>query len=121
MSASRGQDDATNPYAPPRAALGGDPARERRALSAGKAFAIVAAGAVLFAALGGAIGFAIGRFAPGYYRVWFPDAIGPDFAPVELGLGLGLTQGFVGGIAVGLVIVLAMALSTRRRDGAVAE
>jgi hypothetical protein len=90
-------------------------------LSAGKAFAIVIAGAVLFSAAGGAIGYAIGRLAPGYYRVWFRASVGPDFDPVQLGLGLGLTQGFVGGIVGGLVIVLAVALSSRRRGGAGGE
>ena len=61
------------------------------------------ASALLFAALGGAIGWALGTLAPNYYRNLYEDGHLPNFGPQQVGLGV--TQGFTGGI-VGLGIVL---------------
>ena len=46
------------------------------------------------AALGTLVGFCLGTFAPGDYKAMFPTyAALPDFEPVGLGIGLGMTQG----------------------------
>ena len=58
-----------------------------------------------FALVGGAIGFALGTYAPDYYRLVFQ--INPE-SPANLpalGLGLGVTQGLGGGLFAGTVIV----------------
>jgi hypothetical protein len=85
-------------------------------MNAPKAFAIILTGALGFALVGGGIGFLIGTFAPDYYYATFQMArwpTGPSFDPVQAGLGLGITQGFVGGTVVGVLVVLAIALAQR--------
>jgi hypothetical protein len=74
--------------------------------TATRALLTVAASALLFCFLGGIIGVCLGKFAPGYYRAVFTSGDLPTFDPVQVGLGLGITQGFVGGIIVGCLIVL---------------
>lgn len=75
-------------------------------MTRGKDLLTVAVSALLFCFLGGIIGFTIGRFSPGYYRAVSNGGDLPDFDPVQVGVGFGTTQGFVGGIIVGLIIVL---------------
>ena len=70
-----------------------------------RAIAAVLASALLFAAVGGGIGYALGRFNPGYYRTVFDAGREPRFDPVGVGVGQGLTQGMVGGVVAGLVVV----------------
>lgn len=67
----------------------------------------VAASAALFCILGGLIGFVLGQFVPGYYRSVFVNGDAPTFHPVQVGLGLGVSQGFAGGMIAGVIIVIA--------------
>lgn len=55
--------------------------------------------------LGVAIGICIGRFAPGYYRTVFSAHSDPAFDAISMGIGLGLTQGAVGGAVIGVTSV----------------
>lgn len=52
---------------------------------------------------------------PGYYRAVFFHGTSPQFDPAQTGFGLGLTQGLVAGLAVGCVVVLAVAWYNSRR------
>jgi hypothetical protein len=74
-------------------------------VSLGKAFLVVVASSVVFAAIGGIIGYGIGSYMPGYYRSVFENGSRADFNPVEVGIGQGITQGVVGGAIVGLALV----------------
>ena len=60
------------------------------------------------------MGYILGVMAPDYYRTVF--AVPPDapFNPVQVGLGLGLTQGATAGLLVGVVIVVTVAWSNSR-------
>lgn len=73
----------------------------------GRAIGSVAIASILFGAIGMAIGYLIGSFMPGYYRSVFVGGDSPDFDPLTVGIGQGLTQGVVLGAAVGLILVLA--------------
>ena len=55
-----------------------------------------------FLVLGGACGWLLGVVAPGYYHTMFPES---RSSPVEVGLGLGVTQGFGLGVFIGLIIL----------------
>ena len=55
--------------------------------------------------LGALLGAALGSFSPGYYRSVFSNGDSPNFDPVAVGIGLGLTQGVVFGTLVGLALV----------------
>ena len=74
-----------------------------------RGFIITTTSGVFFGGLGALVGYALGRFAPDYYRIAFK--IPPEFPydPAQAGLGLGLTEGAVIGLIVGLVIVVAVA------------
>ena len=58
-------------------------------MSVTRAFAIIVACGISFAAGGVAVGYALARFAPYYYRGVFRGGESPDFDPVQVGLGLG--------------------------------
>src|SRR2546421_843035 len=79
-----------------------------------RAFTIVILSALGFGLAGSAIGYTLGRVAPGYYRTVFPN--NPALIPEEVGLGLGLTQGVILGVVVGLVVVVAVAWYQSRRS-----
>ena len=64
---------------------------------------------------GGLIGALIGTLAPNCYRTLFTNGTNPDFNPVQFGIGLGVTQGLVIGIAVAVVLVLSSAIGGRDR------
>jgi hypothetical protein len=81
-----------------------------------RGFAIIVASGISFAAGGLAVGYAIARFAPSYYRSVFRGGKSPDFDPVQVGLGLGLTQGLIAGLIVGAVVVLAASIFGLRRS-----
>lgn len=84
-------------------------------MTLGTGFAIVVVSTILFSLSGGGLGFALGRFAPSYYRTVYPTGRVDD--PVQLGIGLGTTQGAIAGVIVGCVIVMAVAISSRRSGG----
>ena len=69
---------------------------------------------------GGTVGWLLGRYLPGYYRFVVGDAAErPDFDPVAVGVGSGVTQGLLAGLAVGCIVVVAVSyfdhLNRRRR------
>lgn len=83
-----------------------------------KLFEIVGAMVALTLAcgLGGmGLGYAVGTFAPNYYRATVPGAEGRGIDPAEVGMGLGLTQG----MTVGFVAALGLAAlgAWRNREG----
>jgi hypothetical protein len=83
-----------------------------------RGFAIIVASGMAFAVAGGLIGSTLARSMPGYYRAVFPGGERPDFDPVQVGIGLGTTQGLVAGLVVGSVVVLAVALAGWRKTAA---
>jgi hypothetical protein len=74
-----------------------------------RAFAIVILSTIGFGVAGTAIGCLLAVVAPDYYRGVFGARNSPDFNPVAMGFGLGLTQGVFAGLFVGSVVVLAVA------------
>jgi hypothetical protein len=72
-----------------------------------RALAVVALCGLAFALAGTAIGYGLGTFAPDYYRGVFRDGQRSDFNPVDVGIGLGCTQGLVLGVALGTAAALA--------------
>jgi hypothetical protein len=60
---------------------------------------------LLLAFIGAGIGYGLGTLTPGYYRSVFVQGRQPWFDPVAIGIGQGLTQGTVGGVVVGLLLV----------------
>jgi hypothetical protein len=76
---------------------------------------IVVCGAC-FGVIGGLLGFALGVGAPAYYRGVFSTGNEPGFNPVQVGLGLGLTQGLISGAVIGSVVVLAASRSRPLRQ-----
>ncbi|MEX2174771.1 MAG: hypothetical protein WD872_10445 [Pirellulaceae bacterium] len=75
---------------------------------------------VLIAGAGGALlgliaGGLTGTYLPDYYRAVFDK---PELDPVQIATGLGLTQGFGIGLAVGCIVLLAVALSRRQQSAA---
>lgn len=55
--------------------------------------------------IGLGLGAAIGTMLPGYYRSVFSGGSDPNFDPVAVGIGQGLTQGVVFGGITGLLLV----------------
>lgn len=74
-----------------------------------RGFAITIASGLAFACCGALAGYALGAFAPDYYRAVFHIPPQVDIDPKQAGLGLGLTQGSAAGLVVGLTIVIAVA------------
>jgi hypothetical protein len=87
--------------------------RWRSPVSITRGFVVIAASTLSFGLAGGAVGFALGRFTPGYYRALYPDGYLPRFDPLQVGLGLGITQGLTVGVLVGVAVLFAVALSGR--------
>lgn len=69
-----------------------------------------------FGAAGGLLGLTLGVGAPAYYRGVFSVGADPGFRPIQVGLGLGVTQGVICGLFIGSVIVLAAAPSRRSQS-----
>lgn len=91
-----------NPYETPKEPISGDRPDTKRFLWCVLAvFGCSALGALLGLIIGGLLGAA----APGYYRAVFAAGNDPDFNPVALGIGLGLTQGVVFGAIIGIALV----------------
>jgi len=84
-------------------------------LSVARGVAIIVVCGVCFGIAGGLLGFTLGFGAPAYYRGVF-RATEPGFNPVQVGLGLGITQGLICGMFIGSVVVVAVALSKRPRQ-----
>ena len=50
------------------------------------------------------IGAVLGTTAPGYYRSVFRNGDSPDFNPIQVGIGLGATQGIASGVVLSIVV-----------------
>lgn len=87
-------------------------------MSPSKAISVVLVAALAFAAVGTLIGAGLGSFCPGYYRAVFRDGDSPDFNPLQVGVGLGITQGVACGVATGIVILGILAWKEVRRSEA---
>lgn len=74
-----------------------------------KAVVTVSTCTLIFAALGCGIGFALGTCTPEYYRQLNRNGQRPEFNPVSMGIGLGASQGAVGGAVIGLALVVIVA------------
>jgi hypothetical protein len=83
-------------------------------MSVARAFSVIIASAIGFGFAGGLIGYALGRFAPAYYRGVYGIVEPSTFNPVQVGLGLGISQGLIAGVLVGAVVVLAVGFSRRQ-------
>jgi len=79
-----------------------------------KALATVVGTAIGFGAAGTAIGVFLGKVAPGFFRQLLPLRDPANFNPVELGIGLGLTNGLGWGLAVGILLVAIIAWKETR-------
>lgn len=71
-----------------------------------KGLGTVAGCTAVCGALGGLMGYLIGRFAPGAYSAFFPPRHGQEIDPIQVGLGLGIPQGMLVGVAIGIIIVV---------------
>lgn len=108
--------DAINPYAAPETFESRQllPAAKRR-LGYVHAFRIVAISGVVCCVFGGVLGLLIGGLAPDYYRAVFGQFDNPNFSPIQVGFGLGITQGLAGGCVLGVIVLLAVAIAGRLR------
>ena len=79
-----------------------------------KALATVVGTAVGFGVGGTAIGALLGHVAPGFFRQMLPLRDPANFNPVELGIGLGLTNGLGWGLAIGVLLVAIIAWKETR-------
>ncbi len=79
-----------------------------------KALATVVGTAIGFGISGTFIGAFLGRVAPSFFRQLLPLRDPANFNPVELGIGLGLTNGLGWGLAIGILIVAIIAWKETR-------
>jgi putative addiction module component (TIGR02574 family) len=84
-------------------------------MTVGKGFLIIILSALAFALGGGLIGYTLAVAVPSYYRTVFRSGNEPWFDPREVGIGVGTTEGGMCGLAVGAVVVLAVAWYNSRR------
>jgi hypothetical protein len=80
-----------------------------------RALVTVVGTAFAFGVVGGAIGYGLGKFTPSFYRHVFHLRDDQNINPEELGLGLGVTNGLVWGLLVGLAVVLTITWYELRR------
>jgi hypothetical protein len=86
-----------------------------------RAIAIVAICTLLAASIGAGTGFGLGAFAPDYYRGVAVNGKEPWFDPISFGIGQGLSQGIVGGLATGLFLVATFSWRDVRLHGSAAN
>jgi hypothetical protein len=104
--------DTLNPYESSQVARPQAGFAYTTGIGIGRGFLIVVLSGMAGAFLGLLAGGVIGSLAPDYYRAVFNS---DSLNPVQVGCGLGATQGFGVGLAVGCVVLLAVAISRRRR------
>jgi hypothetical protein len=80
-----------------------------------RGFLIIILSGLAFALGGALIGYTLAVYLPGYYRGVFSTGREPWFNPIEVGVGLGMTQGLICGLVVGAIVVLAVAWHNSRR------
>jgi hypothetical protein len=83
-----------------------------------EAIALVLGCVIAFTLLGAGTGYALGTVAPGYYRSVFEGGQDPNFDPVDVGIGLGSSQGLLGGAVIGVLLASVLLLRDRRAPGA---
>jgi hypothetical protein len=86
------------------------------AMTVTRGFVIIILSGLAFSVGGGLIGYALAVLMPGYYRGVFSHGHEPWFDPMSVGVGLGITEGGVCGLALGAVVVLAVAWYNGRRN-----
>jgi hypothetical protein len=74
-----------------------------------KALATVVATAVVFGMAGTGIGMFLGKMAPSFLRHAVGSSAEEGLDPMELGIGLGLTNGLTWGLVVGILAVAILA------------
>jgi hypothetical protein len=74
-----------------------------------RALTIIAAFGIGFAVVGTLVGYGLGTFAPDYYRGVVSGGRQPNFNPVDVGIGLGCSEGLLFGAVVGTVVVVVLA------------
>lgn len=83
--------------------------RQLRLTSSLRALGVLLAFAAVFAVVGTLLGLGLGVFNPGYYRGLIPGGDSPDFNPVDVGIGLGCSQGSIFGVVLGIMAVVGLA------------
>jgi hypothetical protein len=78
-------------------------------MTSGTALRTVLLWSVIFLCVGSAIGATIGVVAPEYYRSVFRGGHLPEFNPLQVGIGLGATQGVVSGVVISIVVLALLA------------
>jgi len=84
-------------------------------LNVWSALAFIVGTSAGFGFVGMLLGVAIAGFIPTYYREIFGAVNDPSFEPYAVGLGLGLTQGIFCGLVSGSVVLISVAIASRRR------
>lgn len=87
-------------------------------MTVAKGFLIITLSALTFGIAGGLIGYTLAVALPTFYRTVFPHGNESWFEPREVGIGVGTSQGLLCGLAVGAVVVLAVAWCNSRRGSA---
>lgn len=78
-------------------------------MTAKTALGTVLAWGITFACVGAVLGATIGTVAPGYYRAVIRQGDAPGFNPLQVGIGLGATQGLASGVAISIVVLALLA------------
>lgn len=78
-------------------------------MTARSALITVLVWSITFACVGAVIGATIGTVAPEYYRSVFRYGDLPNFNPLQVGIGLGATQGVASGIAISIAVLAILA------------
>jgi hypothetical protein len=86
-------------------------------MTAIKALKIVLLWGITFALIGGVIGATLGTFAPEYYRSVFHAGRSRDFHPLQVGIGMGVTQGLAIGVALALGVLALLVWRESRHGG----
>lgn len=79
-----------------------------------KALATVVATAVVFGVCGTGIGMFLGKMAPSFLQHAVRATAGEALDPMELGIGLGLTNGLTWGLVIGILTVAILAWKESR-------
>ena len=81
-----------------------------------KAFFFLTSLSLTFCVLGGFAGYFLGTKFPGYYRSVFSNGSSPEFDPVAVGVGQGISQGFIGGAVAGVLIILIIIIKKNKKN-----
>ncbi len=84
-----------------------------------RAYLIICLSGVAGVCAGGGIGYLLGIAVPGYYRGVFRAGGEAWFDPIQVGIGLGVSQGLPAGLAIGSLVVVVVAWSRSRNPGTV--